>query len=202
MPGRRREAQRAETRRLVLEAAYDLFEQKGYERTTMRSVAEAAGVALGTIFNHFPDKTALLTAAFEDDVGREVEEALATLPPGPLRAQLLHLAERFYRFYARRPGLSRVMLGGALLSEVGEDDPLHDQVTGFLARVAELAEAAAGELRDGVTGMGIATAFWSDYYSVLVAGLRQPGLGVEGQIALLAWLLDARWEGVGRPQTA
>ncbi len=199
MPGRRREAQRAETRRLVLEAAYDLFERRGYDRTTMRAVADAAGVAPGTIFNHFPDKTALLAAAFEDDLGRVIDEAFATEPPGPLRPRLLHLAERFYSFYARRPALSRVMVGGAILAEGGGEERLQEQAMRFLARVAELAEAAseAGELRDDVTAMEVATAFWSDYFSILVAGLRQPGLAVEAQLALLSRLLDLRWEGLG-----
>ena len=97
MTGTRREAQRAQTRRLVLDAACSLFEERGYERTTMRSVAKAAGVGLGTIFNHFPDKSALLVAAFEDDLGAVVVQGFATLPDSDLRTRFMHLADRRLR---------------------------------------------------------------------------------------------------------
>ena len=65
MTGRRREYQKRETRRLLLDTAYDLFLEKGYEKTTIKKLAERAGVAQGTIFKHFPDKTALIVAAIE-----------------------------------------------------------------------------------------------------------------------------------------
>jgi AcrR family transcriptional regulator len=45
-----------------------LFAEKGYEKTTMRALAEHAGIGLGTIFKHYPDKPPILAAAFEDDL--------------------------------------------------------------------------------------------------------------------------------------
>ncbi len=57
----------------------------------MRALAERAGVGLGTIFKHFPDKPSLLVAAFQDDLGRVVQEAFRTLPKKGIKSQLLHL---------------------------------------------------------------------------------------------------------------
>ncbi len=52
-----------ETRReQILEAASRVFAQKGYHRTTTREIAEAAGVAEGTIYNYFANKEDLLVA--------------------------------------------------------------------------------------------------------------------------------------------
>ncbi len=48
--GTRREKNREETRRVILDTAYALFEEKGYEKMTMRELAARAGVGLGTIF--------------------------------------------------------------------------------------------------------------------------------------------------------
>jgi AcrR family transcriptional regulator len=44
------------TRRAILDAAYRLFIERGYHATSMRRIAEGAGLALGGIYNHFPSK--------------------------------------------------------------------------------------------------------------------------------------------------
>ncbi len=46
----------------ILDAAARVFAERGFHRTTVREVAQAAGVANGTIYNHFENKTALLVA--------------------------------------------------------------------------------------------------------------------------------------------
>lgn len=49
-----------ETRDRILKAALRLFGKRGFEATTTRDLAEAAGVAEGTLFRHFPNKKAIL----------------------------------------------------------------------------------------------------------------------------------------------
>jgi len=44
------------TRATIVEAAYRLFLRNGYHGTSMRDIAEAAGIALGGIYNHFGTK--------------------------------------------------------------------------------------------------------------------------------------------------
>lgn len=46
----------------ILDVAARVFAERGFQRTTVREVAQAAGVANGTIYNHFENKTALLLA--------------------------------------------------------------------------------------------------------------------------------------------
>lgn len=50
----------AETRIRILQAAQRLFARQGYDGTTTRDLAQAAGVAEGTLFRHFPNKKAIL----------------------------------------------------------------------------------------------------------------------------------------------
>jgi len=83
----------------ALEANQGWFEERGYEETTMRAIARRAGVGLGTITHHFPDKRSLLVAAFQEDLGAVIEERFASVPGGELRGELLHLAEGLYGFY-------------------------------------------------------------------------------------------------------
>ncbi|MEH2116125.1 TetR/AcrR family transcriptional regulator [Nostoc sp.] len=50
----------AQTRTRILEAAQRLFASQGFDGTTTRDLAQAAGVAEGTLFRHFPNKKAIL----------------------------------------------------------------------------------------------------------------------------------------------
>lgn len=56
------EARRAQ----ILEAAVDIFSQKGFDKATVKDVAQKAGVADGTIYNYFKNKTDLLTSMIAD----------------------------------------------------------------------------------------------------------------------------------------
>ena len=51
-----REEKSERSRRGVLDAALHLFAHHGYRATTMREIAERAGVSTGNVYHHFPDK--------------------------------------------------------------------------------------------------------------------------------------------------
>ncbi len=55
----------AARRNQILEAAARVFAQKGFHSTTIKEVAKEAGIADGTIYNYFENKTALLLGIFE-----------------------------------------------------------------------------------------------------------------------------------------
>ncbi len=61
---------KAQIRERIIGAALHLFARQGYRDTTTRDIAEAAGVAAGTIFNYFPAKESLamyvIAEALED----------------------------------------------------------------------------------------------------------------------------------------
>jgi AcrR family transcriptional regulator len=50
------------TRQQIMEAAIALFNTQGYHGTSMRQIAETAGIALGGIYNHFPSKEDIYSA--------------------------------------------------------------------------------------------------------------------------------------------
>ena len=58
--GTRRQAQAAETRKLVLSAARRLFAERGYSATTMAEIAVEAGVVQQTIYDSFGSKRGLI----------------------------------------------------------------------------------------------------------------------------------------------
>lgn len=63
-----RETQKQGTRRKVLEAARDLFNEIGYDETTIRAIAERAGVSVGSVFTTFSSKADVLSQVMDDRV--------------------------------------------------------------------------------------------------------------------------------------
>lgn len=58
-----------------------LFAKRGYDETTLREIAERAGVSVGLLYRHFPSKRALVLALY-DDLSRQFEKKSSRLPPG------------------------------------------------------------------------------------------------------------------------
>ena len=61
------------TRRRILEIAQKHFAQHGFEVATTRDLAQAAGIAAGTLFNYFPTKAAIVEALVCDAYVRAAE---------------------------------------------------------------------------------------------------------------------------------
>ncbi|MHB8695521.1 MAG: TetR/AcrR family transcriptional regulator [Solirubrobacteraceae bacterium] len=56
----------AEVRTLILDAAAELFAERGYAQTTMRAVAGRAGISLSVLYRQFPSKEGLFSATLLD----------------------------------------------------------------------------------------------------------------------------------------
>ena len=71
----RRERKKEETRRRITLTALQLFQEKGFEATTVDEITERADVAKGTFFNYFPRKESVLEALSEEWMERAEEHA-------------------------------------------------------------------------------------------------------------------------------
>ncbi|GAA1950713.1 TetR family transcriptional regulator [Kitasatospora viridis] len=74
-----RDRKKARTRDGIRTAAFDLFEEQGFERTTVQQICRRADVAHRTFFRYYPTKEALL---FGWDFGRLLLDAFAGAPAG------------------------------------------------------------------------------------------------------------------------
>ncbi len=187
----RRDQQKAETNALILAAAKALFIEKNYENTTIRAIAKQAGVALGTVFVHFPDKSALLAAALYEDIERVLAEAFATIPQTTLKVQLLHLAQSLYSYYAQNPSLSRTLVKESMFMSGEWGDILMGQIQRFNIEVAQLFRTAQtkGEVPSGLDSDLAAQIFFSHYWLALFVGLQSETVSPQTQTELLAQLL-------------
>lgn len=72
-PGMRRaprQKRSRETAAAIVEAAARVFAELGLEQATTNRIAEVAGVSVGSLYQYYPDKHALLTAIFERESTR------------------------------------------------------------------------------------------------------------------------------------
>ncbi len=113
---RRRPIQRRSrlTVELILEAAAQIFEERGYARGTTNHIAERAGFSVGTLYQYFPNKDALLVALTEQHLAEAtafLQAELALDPSGlpPLDDLLRRIVGATVRLHARRPRLHQVL---------------------------------------------------------------------------------------------
>jgi len=90
-PRRLKDRFREETGEVVLAAAEQLFAQEGLHGASMAQIADRAGVAVGTLYNHFKDRETLLEALLDRRRGEmldSIDQQLARLSKEPFARQL------------------------------------------------------------------------------------------------------------------
>lgn len=96
----------------ILDAAAQVFEARGYAAGTTNRIAQRAGVSIGSLYEYFPNKDAIVVALAERELERERQEILELLE-GSKRDGLTGLLRRFVEtvvaFHARSPALHRIL---------------------------------------------------------------------------------------------
>ena len=62
------EEEQARRRKEIFNASVHLFLQKGFNETSMREIAEAAGIGKSTLYDYFPSKDDILLSFVEDEL--------------------------------------------------------------------------------------------------------------------------------------
>jgi AcrR family transcriptional regulator len=163
------------TRNALLDGAVRAIEKHGVRRTTMADIAALAGVAKGTLYNHFRTKEAVFAAALEAAVRSVAQEAAAAAGRDVVEALTLAAGR-----VADAPALRRL----------ASDEPA------VLAAVVQVPAGGAGAVaRAGVEQVLAAGGCATDGAAVdltlrwLVSFVGQPGGDAEAQARLLATAL-------------
>jgi len=121
-------------------AALELFDEQGFERTTVAEIVQRAGLTQRTFFNHFPDKREVLfglSSELQQEVIREIAAGGDTLPPLDAAVRALEVvADKM--FENRRAVVTRRYAVVAANPELRERE---------LGKNAALTEAIAAVLR-------------------------------------------------------
>ncbi|MGW0516063.1 TetR/AcrR family transcriptional regulator [Crossiella sp. NPDC003009] len=121
--------QRQQASESILEHAAALFAQHGFAHTSLKTVADAAGLSKAGLLHHFPSKEALFAATrgLVHELGLRILDQVSSLPPGPARDR--RALELLTDVALDRPGL--VSLAFRALdnpdADTGPEDVVHDQ---------------------------------------------------------------------------
>jgi AcrR family transcriptional regulator len=173
---------KAATRERIIDAARQLFASKGFDASTTRDIADAAGIASGTLFNYFATKEDLLACLAAEAVAganREFEQRAKGEAPFE-EALFAFVAAGMRKLKPLRQHLT-VLLESALSPLAAADvDGDRSLRVGHLEIVARLAKQHRGEL-DAVA----LQLYWTLYTGVLTFWARDRSAKQEDTLALL-----------------
>lgn len=107
----RRDQQAEERRQQILDTALRLFAERGFEKTTIKDLAVAMGVAQGLVYHYFRSKDELLFAILEEGTFVPGLRRLLTVSPDRPAAEVLEeVARGFSAFLVERGLMLRVVM--------------------------------------------------------------------------------------------
>jgi len=133
LDGEQGSAAQRDRRRRILEATLQLASKGGYEAVQMRTVAERAEVALGTLYRYFPSKIHLLVSALALEL-EQIQEKLERKPiPGDTAHERMQFVlARVTRAMQREPLLAEAMTRAFMFA-----DPSASAEVNAVARLME-----------------------------------------------------------------
>jgi len=180
-PGETRtRAPRADAQRnleTLVAAAKTVFARSGVD-APVREIAEEAGVGIGTLYRHFPQRSDLIVAVFRGAVDATADaapELAAQYPPGEAVAQWM---QRFVDFIGTKRGLAGALHSGDPAFSTLPDyfrDRFYPALKGLLD-----AAVAAGELRADIDPTDLFVAAANLAHDDVERGRRMVGLLVDG----------------------
>jgi len=139
----------ATRRQRIIEAALKLFARHGFDGTSTRRIAEAAGVNEALIFYYFSTKEGLLSTLLETDhsYAQEFRAILRDQANRPARELLVAIAEGWLKRLRRESDLTVVLFTTAQTNPLVRDK-LHNETREGADRLVEYLQARvdAGEL--------------------------------------------------------
>jgi AcrR family transcriptional regulator len=173
-----------ETRRRITEATVELHETVGAARTTIKAIAERAGVERLTVYRHFPDEEALLDACSRHWIAEHP-------PPDPgawtaIAGDDERLRTALRELYAYYDANERMMANN--LRDAAEVPALAAQMQGFAGFLAATRDVLAGRRRGARRRAAIGHALDFETWRSLV---RRQGRSNREAVELMALLVAA-----------
>jgi AcrR family transcriptional regulator len=184
---------RADARRnreLLVAAARDVFSAQG-AGASMEAIAKQAGVGVGTLYRHFPNRLDLVEAVYQTDVEElweSAQRAVAELEPWPA-------VEAFFSAFQRYAQTKQALM--AELHQAFEKNPeMRSRARGLIESSFDLVvdrAKAAGAVREDVTG--------SDLMQLVSPVCTNTAIEPDQVARLLHMVLDGLRADAARPTT-
>jgi AcrR family transcriptional regulator len=140
MPQQARSQQRVN---LILDTAADLFAEVGYEPATTNSIAERAGISIGSLYRYFSDKDAILRALakrHQEQVHGIFDQVFSgDLIYLPLDVLLDRLIDPFVELHTACPAYKQILLGSDVSADIAAaNEELDREIVRRMAEVLQL----------------------------------------------------------------
>lgn len=164
----RRQAAKVRTRGKVLEAAGNLFAERGYDAATIRDIAKGAGMSTGAVFANFQDKSELFEAVLAENMAGTLEafQAAATAEGRAAERLTSALLVGYHRGLEHLP-LVQAIFARAWFQPEDANDRQRALAKPFVETVAGILQAGIreGELRQDIDLTLMTRMIWELYMS-------------------------------------
>ena len=145
----RRQAAKVRTRQKVLDAARQLFAERGYEPATIRDIAKGAGMSTGAVFANFQDKAELFEAVLATDLVTLAEVMKSAAIEGSVRSRLLGALGAAYHHSLVHLPLVQAVIARSWFQPVAAEMRTRSSIKPLLAVVTDTLQAGVreGELK-------------------------------------------------------
>jgi AcrR family transcriptional regulator len=172
-----------DTRTRILEAAFNVLSRQGYENTSVKDIAEEAGVAQGLIHYHYKSKQQLVLAVLEY-VCQKVEMGAVSGEAGAVQA--FEQTKAMVR-ESRGNNSLYVQLIGVSLHDPVIGPGVRDFIRSDRAHVEEIARTVLVERNaDPSPARGIAGVVWAAILGIMIQSLVDPEFDADEAIDTLA----------------
>ena len=135
----------------ILDATARILVEQGFSGTTTNRIAERAGISVGSLYQYFPSREALVAAVarrYSETMKTSLESLLAQTETEDLKAALRRLLRGITDVHAVDPELSRIL--ATELPRLGDMEWRKDIALRALAIAESLLSSHRDELRDGL----------------------------------------------------
>ncbi len=196
-----RAAKKKETRRAIMQAAVELFAEKGFEGTSIEDLARAAGVGKGTVYGYFQDKNEIFLAFCEEELDYTFGVlSEKTDPDASLIEQLMTLFMTQFHVVTENREFGRHLIREMAFPRAGDAHKSKDLDARYLEAVGAILDRAQkrGELREGYDPF-LATAHFYSLYLIALSGFYSGYVStIEEVEASLRELIRQTIEGLGQ----
>jgi AcrR family transcriptional regulator len=171
-----------DTRERILQAAFTVLSRQGYENTSIKDIAEEAGVAQGLVHYHYKSKQQLVLSVLEfvcQKIELDIRGEAGALEAFEQTKQMIRESRQANSLYVQLLGVS-----------------LHDSVIGPGVRdwirqershIEDVArQVLAGRQADPAPARGIASVVWAGVLGIMIQSLVDPEFNADEAIDTLA----------------
>ncbi len=147
------ERKKKETRQKIIKVAMDLFQNQGFNQTTMEQIADKTDIARKTLYNYFAVKEAIVdeyVRGISKELAKENFETIQNMPD--IKSRLLAALNHSYGWVENNPEITGICINYRLRNMV-KDQGNQSAETGTQSILAEIISLGqqAGEIRSDIS---------------------------------------------------